>query len=121
MAANLKRKEEGSIMKVFACFAFLLFALSSCEVNKLISVTVIDKQTKQPLDSVFVEVKAGKDGNYNKSTARGYTNAKGKFETHLMIGCANGCYDVYTEYTKSSYTKTVELNKTEATVEMKRQ
>ena len=93
-------------------------ALISCEANKLISLTVIDKITKQPIDSVLIEVKAGKNGDYNKSHAKGFTNTLGKFETHMMIGCALGCYDIYLEYDKSGYVHKKELNKTEGLVEL---
>lgn len=94
--------------------------LISCEANKLISVTVIDKITRQPIDSVSIEVKAGKNGDYSKNNAKGYTNADGKFETHMMIGCAFGCYDIYIEYKKSGYVHKIELNQTEGLVELER-
>jgi 5-hydroxyisourate hydrolase-like protein (transthyretin family) len=92
--------------------------LISCETNKIISVKIIDKVTRQPIDSVFVEVKAGKNGDYTKNYAKGYTNSEGKFETQMMIGCAFGCYDIYMEYDKKGYTHKSELNKTEGTVEL---
>ncbi len=101
-------------------FAVIISAIifSSCEANKLISVTVIDKTTKQPVDSVFIEVKAGKNGDYNKNHALGYTDSNGKFETNMIIGCAFGCYDIYMEYGKKGYVSKTELNKTEGTVEL---
>ncbi len=92
--------------------------LTSCESQKHISVTVIDKNTGQPLDSVLVKINAGKKGNYNMSTAEGYTDPNGKFETDIMIGCTFGCYDIYSEYNKKGYTKKTEFNKTEGKVEL---
>ena len=92
--------------------------LISCEEYKLISVTVVDKVTRQPIDSVFVDVKAGKNGDYTKNHAKGYTNSDGKFETHMMIGCAFGCYDIYMEYDKKDYVHKAELNKTEGLIEL---
>ena len=50
--------------------------LISCEEYKLISVTVVDKVTRRPVDSVFIEVKAGKNGDYTKNNAKGYTNSE---------------------------------------------
>ena len=90
----------------------------SCEANKLISVTVVDKLTKKPIDSVLIEVKAGKNGDYTKNYSKGFTNSDGKFETHMMIGCAFGCYDIYLEYDKSTYVHKLELNKTEGLSEL---
>lgn len=92
--------------------------LVSCEANKLISVTVVDKVTKQPVDSVFVKVNAGKNGDYTKNSTSGYTNSSGKFETHMMIGCTFGCYDIYIDYDKSGYVHKTEFNKTEGVVEL---
>jgi hypothetical protein len=94
------------------------FTLISCETNKRISVTVIDKITRKPIDSVFTEVNAGKNGDYTKNSTKGYTNSSGKFETHMMIGCAFGCYDVYMKYSKNGYVQKTELNKTEGLIEL---
>ncbi|MEI6122866.1 MAG: hypothetical protein WCQ95_04490 [Bacteroidota bacterium] len=102
-------------------FALIALALMSCEANKLISVRVIDKTTRQPIDSVYIEVKAGMNGDYHKSYRDGFTNANGKFETQMMIGCSFGCYDIYTVYSKKGYTDKTDFNKTECVVEMIRQ
>ena len=106
--------------------AFLiLFTLSvisvvfpSCEANKHISVTILNSLTKQPIDSVSVKVNAGKNGDYNKNTSEGFTNAEGKFETYMMIGCAFGCYDIYVSYSKNGYKDKKDLNVTEGTIEL---
>jgi hypothetical protein len=98
--------------------AFLAIIMISCEANKLISVTVVDKSTKQPIDSVYVKINAGKNGDYTKNQAAGYTDTAGKFETYMMIGCAFGCYDIYITYTKNGYNIKEDLNKTEGTVEL---
>lgn len=95
-------------------------ALVSCEQNKLITVTVVDKLTRQPLDSVYIEIKAGKKGDYTKANKSCYTNSDGIFETHIMIGCSFGCYDIFMEYSKSGYTRKKELNRTEGVVELER-
>jgi hypothetical protein len=112
---------QKKIIRVLLAVIMLGMILTSCETNKLISVTVVDKITKKPLDSVFVKVNAGKNGDYTKNSASGYTNADGKFETHLMIGCAFGCYDIYIDYTKNGYVKKTELNKTEGIMELEHQ
>ncbi len=106
-------------MKIIITILYtLIITLFSCESNKLISVTVIDKITREPIDSVLIEINAGKNGDYTKNTAKGYTNSEGKFETHMMIGCAFGCYDIYTKYSKTGYVKVVDLNKTEGIIEL---
>ncbi len=92
--------------------------LVSCETNKQISVIVVDKLTKQPIDSVLIEVKAGKNGDYTKNYATGYTDKKGKFEISMMIGCSFGCYDIYMEYDKNGYVHKKELNHTEGIIEL---
>ena len=104
---------------------FLIFtvvittSLTSCDGYKHISVVVIDEVTKEPIDSVFVKVNAGKNGDYNKSYDEGYTNSTGKFETDIMIGCTAGCYDIYMEYSKKGYETKIELNLTEGRVLLK--
>ena len=82
----------------------------SCESYKNISVIVIDEATKKPIDSVFVKINAGKDGDYNKNYDEGYTDVYGKFETDMMIGCSFGCYDIYIEYSKNGYKTKTDLN-----------
>ncbi len=92
----------------------------SCETNKLISVSVVDKLSKQPIDSVLIEIKAGKNGDYTKNYAKGYTDANGKYETYMMIGCSFGCYDISIEYDKNGYAHKKELNHTEGVIELER-
>jgi len=118
-----KNKEPVTFKKVIQFISAILvlgITLVSCEQNKLITVTVVDKLTRQPLDSVYIEIKAGKKGDYTKTNKNGYTNSAGKFETHLMIGCSFGCYDIFMEYTKRGYTRKTELNNTEGVVELVR-
>ena len=90
--------------------------LISCETNKHISVTIIDAVTKKPVDSVFVKVNAGKNGDYNKNYSEGYTNVSGNYETEMMIGCSFGCYDIYMEYSKEGYENKKDFNVTEGTI-----
>lgn len=101
----------------FSLFVVLTaFSLISCETNKHVLVTVLNSATNQPIDSVMVNVNAGKNGDYNKSTAKGYTDENGKYESYLMIGCSFGCYDIYIEYTKTGFKTKRDLNITEGTV-----
>lgn len=88
----------------------------SCEANKHISVMVYDSKTMKPLDSVFVQVNAGKNGDYNKSTTKGFTDASGIFDAYLMIGCSFGCYDIYVQYSKEGYQDKKDFNITEGTI-----
>jgi aspartate/glutamate racemase len=90
----------------------------SCETQKHISVIVVDKTTKQPIDSVFVQVKAGKNGDFTKNTAEGYTNTAGKFETSMMIGCSFGCYDIKMIYSKKGRVLKEDMNITEGIIEL---
>jgi 5-hydroxyisourate hydrolase-like protein (transthyretin family) len=92
--------------------------LFSCESQKQISLYIIDSNSHKPLDSVLVEVNAGIYGDYSKSTAKGYTNAAGKFETSLMIGCTPKCYDIKIRCSKNDYQEVDLFNQTEDTVVM---
>jgi len=94
----------------------ILTLIVSCEANKHISVTVLDSITQKPIDSVFIKVKSGKNGDYNKNSSAGYTNTTGNFETYMMIGCAFGCYDIYMEYSKKGYADKIDFNVTEGKV-----
>jgi len=98
-----------------------LFTLVACESQQHISVTVVDEATGQALDSVFVQVNAGKDGDYDKNTDEGYTDENGIYETYMMIGCTFGCYDIQMTYTKAGYEKLVQLNKTDGTISLKKE
>ena len=84
--------------------------LISCEAQKDILVVVLDKTTLAPIDSVFIEVMAGKDDDFTKNYDMGYTDINGKFETSMMIGCAMGCYDIKIQYVKDGYLTKTELN-----------
>lgn len=100
---------------------FIIFTLFSCEGPKYFSVTVVDKQTQQPIDSVLVKVivKAGKKEKsaYN---LQGYTDSAGKFIRDEMIGYGLSMrrWDFNMEYDKTGYQHKSEVNKTEGTVEL---
>jgi hypothetical protein len=95
--------------------------MTSCEANKHLSVTVIDAITKKPIDSVYVRVTAGKNGDFTKSGCEGYTNGAGLFDAYMMIGCSFGCYDIIMEYNKAGYEVRKDFNLTEGTIELKPQ
>jgi hypothetical protein len=99
------------------------FLLSSCEGPKYFSVTVIDKATKQPVDSVFVEVKV-MAGNKEKSAynLKGYTDSSGKFIREEMIGYGLSMrhWDFSMEYHKKGYLPKAEINQTEGLVELEK-
>lgn len=101
-------KKINLIPVIFALAVTILFM--SCEANKYISVTIVDAITNQAIDSVLVKVNAGKNGDYNKSRDQGYSDASGKYETDIMIGCSFGCYDIYMEYSKDGYDNKKDFN-----------
>ncbi len=119
------RKNTSTLTKMkttIYSFIFTLIiatSLISCESYKHISVTVMDEVTEEPIDSVFVKINAGKNGDYNKNYDEGYTDISGKFETDMMIGCSFGCYDIYIEYSKNGYETKIDLNFTEGSVLLK--
>lgn len=107
------------IIKIFLCFAIL--TLIACESQQHISVTVVDKDSGEVLDSVFVQVNAGKNGSYDKNSADGFTDENGKYETYMMIGCSFGCYDIQMSYSKSGYKNLIQLNNTSGTISLEKE
>ncbi|HNW90304.1 MAG TPA: hypothetical protein PKN48_11615 [Bacteroidales bacterium] len=100
---------------------FLVLFFVSCEGPKIFSVTVIDKDTKRPLDSVFVIVKV-KAGNKEKSAYNlgGFTDASGKFTREEMIGYGLSLkrWHFYMDYNKKGYIHKTEADLTEGVVEL---
>lgn len=108
--------------KKFKIVVYLaLLTLIACESQQHILVTVIDEDTELALDSVFVQVDAGKNGNYNKNSAEGFTNDSGEYETYMMIGCSFGCYDIQMTYTKPGYKKLIQLNNTTGKISLEKE
>jgi hypothetical protein len=93
-----------------------LLGIIACESNKQIFVTVCDSVSKKPVDSVLVVIKAGNNGNYNKSGAEGYTDSTGRFNTFFMIGCSFGCYDVFVEFHKKGYAPKTNFNPKDSSI-----
>ncbi|MBK7129214.1 MAG: hypothetical protein IPM74_08145 [Crocinitomicaceae bacterium] len=105
--------------KILSCTALILsLFLLSCESQRIISVTCVNALTGEPLDSVLVNVNAGLDGDYTKSTASGYTDSAGHFETTIMIGCPGKCYDIYVSYTKTGFEFAKNLNELEGEIKL---
>ena len=104
----------------FTFISLSLVLVFGCEKREKISVTVLDSQSRLPIDSVKVEVRAGKNGDYTKNRGIGYTDSTGRFEISMMIGCAFGCYDIYMDYSKAGYNSKTEFNHTQGDVELSR-
>jgi hypothetical protein len=97
----------------------ILISFTACESYQTVAIVVLDSETQQPIDSVFVEFKAGKNDDYTKSGTSGYTDSTGNFIGDFMIGCSFGCYDYFFECSKPGYEMFVsELNLNEAEVLM---
>jgi hypothetical protein len=100
---NLRKiLSEIKTLSLIVLLTFML-CLAGCEAQKEMFVTVYDHVTSKPIDSVHVVIKAGKNGDYNKSGAEGYTDSTGKFHASFMIGCSFGCYDIFMELHKKGY------------------
>ena len=113
-------------MKQLYFFGTLIFSMIfiSCEGPKHFAVTVIDKQTKQPIDSVLVRVKVKRGMNENEAyNLQGYTDSEGKFTAEEMIGTGLSPirFDFYMEYNKNGYADKTELNNTDGIIELERQ
>jgi hypothetical protein len=109
------------IIQLLVLLLIIGFIVTSCEGPKDFSITVIDKITKKPIDSVFVKVKV-KAGNNDKSdyNLQGYTDSTGKFVRSEMIGygLSMSHWDFYMDYDKKGYAHKSELNRVEGTVEL---
>lgn len=112
-------------MKTFYFFFCIIPAMVfiSCEGPKTFSITVVDKVSKKPIDSVLVSVRP-KAGSTDKTVYNldGYTDSTGKFARTEMIGygLSPTKWDFYMEYNKPGYIHKTEVNKTEGVVEMER-
>ncbi len=94
-----------SVLKssIFLLLTIFVFAFTSCESYETVSFVVKDSATHENIDSAFVQVKAGKNNDYEKSGTTGYTDSTGYFSGSFMIGCAFGCYDIFVECSKPGY------------------
>ncbi len=102
---------------LFSIALFFLIGFSACESYQVVEIVVLDADTHQPLDSVLVEFKAGKNDDFTKSGTIGYTDSIGNFTGEFMIGCSFGCYDYFFECSKPGYEMFVsDLNLDEAEV-----
>lgn len=95
---------------------WILIVLISCEAHTEINVLVLNKVTGSPINDVFVKIMAGKGDDFTKSEEEGFTNEEGIYETHLMIGCAGGCYDIKINYNKEGFESLETMNQTQDTV-----
>lgn len=109
-----------NIVKFSVLFIFLPLIWTSCKTHENISVVVVDKITRQHLDSVLVKVTDGKKngGDWSDNAVTGYTDSTGKFETNIKIGFAFGNNKIYLNYDKKGYKHKEEINKTKGIVEL---
>ncbi|HNX05974.1 MAG TPA: hypothetical protein PKL96_00165 [Bacteroidales bacterium] len=111
----MKKNKFAVIMLITGLF------FASCEGPKIFSVTVIDKATQRPVDSVFVIVKV-KAGNKEKTAYKveGFTDASGNFTREEMIGYGLSLkrWHFFMEYDKKGYVHKIETDRTEGVVEL---
>ncbi|MGV6860665.1 MAG: hypothetical protein ACWA41_02785 [Putridiphycobacter sp.] len=94
----------------------VFFLFLSCESQKHIQITVLNDTNSLPIDSAYIEVSAGKNGDFTKNQDYGFTNKKGQYETYMMIGCAGGCYDIKINISKEGYQEIEILNQLNDTI-----
>lgn len=92
----------------------------SCKTHEIISVVVIDKLTKQPIDSVLVKVSDGKKNGdeWSDNAITAHTDSNGKFEAIIKIGYAFGNNHIYLGCDKKGCVYKEELNKTKGIVDL---
>lgn len=83
-----------------ACLYLLFLSLVSCESFEVIDIIVIDYSSGLPLDSVYVDIGSGTNGNYTQSGLTGYTDSLGRFNGDFMEGFR---YVSRTKITKEGY------------------
>lgn len=92
----------------------LCITLLSCESHEEVHMVIIDKSTNLPIDSVYVNIGAGLDGDFTKSGIEGYTDSTGQFFGNFMAGfkyktkmtCSKEGYEIFTlsnEYRDTVY------------------
>jgi len=97
---GIKRMNRKHIY-LFTTTLLLFFLQSSCEGYRCAEGIVIDASTNLPLDSVFCNVKTGKETMY--------TDTIGRFEVcNQFGGCVPDCKDIIVEFSKNGY-KTILL------------
>lgn len=111
----IKASRMKAIPQLLLLFCSLVI-LISCEAHTEINVLVLNKETGSPMKDVFVKVMAGKNDDFTKSEEDGFTNENGIYETHLMIGCAGGCYDIKINYSKEGFESLETMNEIQDTV-----
>lgn len=110
------------ILATIMAISIAVVFLQSCEAEKTVQVTVLDKVTQEPIDSVYVQFHAGKNNDYTKSGTSGHTDENGLFIGSFMIGCTFGCYDYYFECIKPGYVNYIsEFNVNNETVYLDRE
>jgi hypothetical protein len=89
--------------------------LYSCDCNQNVSGTVLDKATKQPIDSAYTQ-------NANKNHDYAYTNRQGYFKLQSISGGFRKCPAMLVAVTKKGYEiKTIEIeNGTHDTIYLER-
>lgn len=110
-------------MKKIIFIVWGLLSLTACEGPKFFSVTVIDKSTQQPIDSVLVVIRpvaGGKEQTAYRS--QGYTDSLGRFKASQMIGYGLGMkrWIFYMDYSKKGYQPKTEEDRTEGIVELEK-
>ncbi len=107
--------------KFVIAIIILGITLVSCEGPINYSVTVVDKLTRKPVDSVYVKVKIkrGKQKLLYRCF-EGYTDSTGKYISTVMVGTGLGLghYFSYMEYNKKGYSQKTEIDHTEGIVEL---
>jgi hypothetical protein len=101
--------------KVWLTLFTLTLFIISCDCRQSVSGTVLDQDTKQPIDSVFI-FKQSKE--YNNI----YSDKKGWFEVTSISGGLFGCPPMTIELKREGYiTKTVKIdNASNETIYLKR-
>ena len=110
-------------MRKIIALLWVLFCLSACEAPKLFSVTVIDKTTQQPIDSVLVVIRPVAGGKEQTAYKRqGYTDSLGRFKLSQMIGYGLGMkrWIFYMDYSKKGYQSKTEEDRVEGIVELEK-
>jgi hypothetical protein len=82
----------GQLISLFS----LIILITSCDCNQNVSGIVLDKDTKQLIDSAYVQKV---NQNYNHT----YTDAKGEFKLNCIFGGLRKCPPMAVAITKKNY------------------
>lgn len=113
-------------MKTYIFFLILISGAFICSCSKdkkqKVSIKVIDKTTKQAIDSAYISISNSYTTDSSKYiNMRGYTDSNGVFEGgSILVKCGFRCNDTYLTCSKLNYKSAGLIGDTEGVIELEK-